>query len=698
MKRLVSLFLAVAVATAALAETPKAPVAKKVPKAVTMFGDKRVDDYGWIRDKSSAETTAYLESENAYSAEMMKGTEKLQAGIYDEILSHVKQTDVNVPYRDGDYFYYTRTVEGKQYPIYARKRGSLDAPEQIVIDVNKLAEGYKFMSVNAYEVSDDGNLLAYSIDKTGYREYELHVKDLRTGEDLTDRAEKTYAVAWAADNKTLFYTVANAAKRQYRVFRHTLGDPAEKDTLLYEEKDELFDVWVERTRSGDWIFLSASSSISNEVQMIPAANPTAAPKLMIARRKDFKYYPDHRGDRFYIHTNDAGINFRVVSAPVADPSEKNWVEVIPYRKPVYITGIDLFANHLVATTREGGLTELEILDLRDGKTHRMRFAEPAYAVSGSANHVFETNVFRYGYQSMVTPLSIYDYDMSSRSQTLLKQTEVPNYDPAKYVSERIFATAKDGARVPIALVYKRGMRKAENNPLWLYAYGSYGSSSPTAFSASRLTMLDRGFIYAIAHIRGGGEMGKAWHEAGRMMTKKNTFTDFIAAAEHLIDQKYTSKDNLVVSGGSAGGLLMGAVTTMRPDLFKMVLAYVPFVDVINTMLDASLPLTTQEYIEWGNPNEKDAYFYIKSYDPYNNVKKAKYPTMLVRTSINDSQVPFWEGVKFAAKLRANNTGTNPILVKVNMGAGHGGASGRYDAIRDLAFDYAFVLTQMGMKK
>ena len=697
MKRTAPLLLSFVVASIALGlDAPKPPVAKKVPQSVTMFGDTRVDNYGWIRDRKSADTIAYLEAENAYTASVMKPTASLQSKLYDEILSHIKQTDVNVPYRDGNYLYYSRTVEGKQYPIYARKRGA-DAPEEIVIDVNELAKGHSYMSVNAYEVSDDGNLLAYSIDKTGYRQYELHVKDLRTGQDLPDVAERTGDVMWASDNKTIFYTVEDpTTKREYGFYRHTLGDPASKDVLVYEEKDVLYDVWAERSRSGDWIFITSDSKTTNEVRMLPANNPTAEPRIVVPRVTNHKYYLDHRGDRFYIRTNDKGINYRIVSAPVSDPRLDNWTEVIPYREPVYVTGMDLFANHLVATTREGGLTQLEIVDLRDNRTHRVTFAEPTYAVSGSTNKVFDTTLFRYGYQSMVTPLSYYDYDMQSQSKTLLKQTEVPNYDATKYVSERIFATAKDGTRIPIALVYKRGTKKSANTPLWLYAYGSYGSSSPTAFSASRLALLDRGFIYAIAHIRGGGEMGKAWHEAGRMMTKKNTFTDFIAAAEHLIANNYTSKNKLVASGGSAGGLLMGAVVTARPDLFRIILAYVPFVDVINTMLDESLPLTTQEFIEWGNPKEKDAYFYMKSYDPYNNVKKTKYPTMLVRTSLNDSQVGYWEGVKWVAKLRANKTDANPLLLKVNMGAGHGGASGRYDAIRDLAFDYAFVLTQLGI--
>ncbi|MDQ6800353.1 MAG: S9 family peptidase [Acidobacteriota bacterium] len=661
-----------------------------------MFGDTRTDDYGWIRDKTSPEAIAYLESENAYADAFMKPTEGLQKRLYEEILGHIKQTDTNVPYRKGDYFYYTRTVEGKQYPIFARKKGSLDAPEEITIDVNKLAEGHKFMSVNAYEISDDGNLLAYSIDPTGYREYVMHVKDLRTGQDLSDHAERTDSIVWAADNKTIFYTAANDAKRQYRLYRHTLGDPASNDTLINEEKDEMFDLDVDRTRSGDWILITSDSKTSDEVWTIPASDPMAAPRLVEPRTKDLKYYLGHRGDSFYIRTNDAGINYRIVKAPVSAPQRKNWVEVIPYRKPVYITDLNVFANYLVASEREGGLTQLEVVDLRDGKSHRIAFPEPAYTTGPSQNHVFDTQVFRYTYTSLVTPTSTYDYDMGTRQQALLKRVEVLNYDPSKYISERIYATAKDGVKIPISLVYRKDVKPRSVNPLWLYSYGSYGSSTNPAFSSARLALLDRGFVYAMAHIRGGGEMGKEWHESGRMMTKKNTFTDFIAAAEHLVKEKYTSKDKLVISGGSAGGLLMGAVTNMRPDLFHVVVAYVPFVDVMNTMLDPTLPLTTQEYIEWGNPNEKAAYVYMKSYDPYSNVANKRYPTMLVRTSINDSQVGFWEGSKWVAKLRANKTDTNPLLLKVNMGAGHGGASGRYDGFKDLAFDYAFVLTQMGM--
>jgi oligopeptidase B len=677
------------------AEAPKPPVAKKVPKSATIHGDTRVDNYGWIREKNSPEVLDYLKAENAYADAMTASSAPLQKALYDEILGHIKQTDSNVPYREHGWFYYSRTEEGKQYPIHARKKGSVDAAEEVVLDLNKLAEGQKYMGLGAYQPSDDGNLLAYSTDNTGYRQYTLRVRDLRSGNDLETVAEKVGSVLWAADNKTIFYSVENDAKRQWRVYRHTLG--SKDDALVYEEKDELYDVSADRTLSGDWIFIHSDSKTTTEERVIPANDPAAAPRLLLVRKEGHKYYGDHRGDRFYFLTNDAGINYRVVSAPAADPQQKNWTEVIAYRKPVRLESIIVFANHLVAQEREGGLSQLETVDLRTGKSHRVSFPEPTYAVFGAANHEFGTNVFRYAYQSFVTPSSTYDYDMDEHTSTLKKQVEVPGFDKTKYTSERIWATAADGVKVPISIVYKKSVDPhGGKNPLWLTAYGSYGAPSNANFSAARLVMLDRGVVYALAHIRGGGDMGKEWHEAGRMMTKKNTFTDFIAAAEHLVKQKYTTPSKLIISGGSAGGLLMGAVTNMRPDLFKGVVAYVPFVDVINTMLDATLPLTTQEYIEWGNPNEKAAYVYMKSYDPYSNVARKPYPNMLVRTSLNDSQVGYWEGVKWVARLRAHTTSANPILLKVNLGAGHGGASGRYDALKDTAFDFAWMLGEWGI--
>ncbi|HEX9163971.1 MAG TPA: S9 family peptidase [Thermoanaerobaculia bacterium] len=675
----------------------KPPLAKKVPKSSTIHGDTRVDNYAWLREKSNPEVLSYLQAENAYADEVMAAFESLRTKLYDEMLARIQQTDVNVPYRNGAWFYNSRTEQGKQYPIFVRQK-SLDAPEEVVIDMNKLAEGQKFMSIGAFEPSDDGNLLAYTTDNVGYRQYTLHVKDLRTGEVLPDTAPRVDEVMWAKDNKTLVYTQENdVTKRPNLLYRHTLGSSG-TDPVIYEEKDELYDLGAERSRSGDWIFVDSDSKTTNEERIIPASDPTAAPRVVAPRKADHKYYLEHRGDRFYIMTNDAGINYRVVSAPVADPQQKNWTEVVPYRKPVKIDAIDAFADHLVLRVREGGLAQIEALDFADRKINRVTFPEPTYALFGGANHDFNAAKYRYIYQSLVTPNSVYDYDMNAKTSALLKRTEVlGGFDPANYKSERIWATAKDGAKVPISIVYRRTVDPHGRNPLWLTAYGSYGSPTQATFNSNRLSMLDRGVVFAIAHIRGGGEMGKEWHEQGRMMTKKNTFTDFIAAAEHLVSEKYTSKDKLVISGGSAGGLLMGAVTNMRPDLFKAVVAYVPFVDVINTMLDPTLPLTTQEYIEWGNPNEKPAYVYMKSYDPYSNVKPQKYPSMLVRTSLNDSQVGYWEGTKWVAKLRANKTDDNPLLLKVNLGpAGHGGVSGRYDRLHDDAWDCAFMLWQLGL--
>lgn len=689
--------------SASAQEAKQPPVAKKVPQTFTLHGDERVDDYGWLRDKTSPETIAYLDAENAYADAVMKPTEELQKKLYDEMVGRIKQTDTQVPYRKKGYLYYTRTVEGKQYPIYARKKGNLEAPEEILLDVNVLAEGKKFMSVSDFQVSDDSNLLAYTTDDNGYRQYKLHVKDLRTGKVTESIAERVGGVEWATDNKTLFYSTENDAKRQNRVFRHVLGTTDHK--LLYEEKDELYDVWVNRSRDGKWIFVISDSKTTNETRLVPAAKPEVAPVVMLPRRTDHKYYVEHRDGRFFFMTNDAGINYRVASAPVLEYAPANWTDVVPYRKTVRVEAVDMFKDHMVVRVREGGLSHLEVYDLRDGvepskmKWHRVSFPEPAYAVFPMGNAEFDTKTYRYNYQSFITPSSVYDYDLDSKKETLLKRTEVlGGYDPARYKVERFFVPARDGAQVPVAMVYRKDVNPRGRNPLLLYAYGSYGHSSPTAFNSSRFSLIDRGVTFVVAHIRGGGEMGKEWHDQGRMMVKKNTFTDFVDVADYLVKNEYTSTEKLAATGGSAGGLLMGAVVNMRPDLFKAVMAYVPFVDVINTMLDASLPLTTQEYIEWGNPNEKEAYFYMKSYDPYSNVEKKDYPAMLVRTSLNDSQVGYWEAAKWVAKLRAHKTDDNELLLRVNMGAGHGGASGRYDKLREDAHDYAWLLTQLGLAK
>jgi oligopeptidase B len=672
------------------------PVTEKKPKITEINGDRLVDNYFWLREKTNPAVIAHLEAENAYTAAVMKPTEAVQEKLYNEILSHIKQTDVNVPYRWGDYFYYSRTVEGQQYPIICRKHGKLDAAEEILLDVNELAKGQKFMSVGALVPSDDGTLLAYSTDNTGYRQYTLQVKNLRTGELLPERIERVDNMAWATDNKTIFYVTEDpVSKRNDKLFRHMLG--SDKTDLLYEEKDELFDIGVDRSRDNAVIMLGAFSKTSTEFRYIPANNPDAEWKTIVARQPDHEYDVDHRGDLFYLRTNKGAKNFRVVTAPVADPSEKNWKEFVAHRPAVKIDGIDMFADHAVLSEWENGLQQIEIVDFKTNKRHRIAFPEPVYAAGLSNNREFNTTVLRYAYQSLVTPSSVFDYDMNTRKAALMKQTEVPGgFDKANYKSERVFATASDGTKIPMSVVYRRNVKLDGSAPMLLYGYGSYGIPISPTFSPSRLALLDRGVIYVIAHIRGGGELGEPWREAGRMMKKINTFTDFIACAEHLINQKYTSRDRLVIQGGSAGGMLMGAVANMRPDLFKAVVAQVPFVDVLNTMLDASLPLTTSEYIEWGNPNEKAAFDYMKKYSPYDNIHAANYPAMLVKVSLNDSQVPYWEGAKLVAKLRDLKTDHNPLLLKANMGAGHGGASGRYDAYRETAFDYAFMLWQMGI--
>ena len=671
------------------------PTTEKKPKVTEINGDKLVDNYFWLREKTNSAVIAHLEAENAYAAALMKPTEGLQEKLYNEILSHIKQTDVSVPYRWGDYFYYTRTVEGQQYSIFCRKLKSLDAAEQILLDLNEMAKGQKFMSVGSFAPSDDGTLLAYSTDNTGYRQYTLHVKNLKTGEMLAENIERVDNIAWATDNKTIFYVTEDAVtKRSDKFFRHVLG--TDKSDLIYEEKDELFDIGVSRSRDKAVILLGAFSKTSTDFRFIPANDPNAAWKIIVSRQADHEYDVDHRGDLFYIRTNKGAKNFRVMTAPVADPAEKNWKEFVAHRPAVKVEDINLFADYAVLSEWENGLEQIEIVDFKQNQRHRIVFPEPVYSTGLSNNREFNTATLRYNYQSLTTPSSVFDYDMNSRKASLLKQTEVPGgFDKNNYKAERVFATASDGTKIPMSVVYRKTVKLDGSAPALLYGYGSYGISIPPTFSASRLALLDRGVVFVIGHIRGGGELGEPWRDAGRMMRKINTFTDFIACAEHLVNNKYTAKDRLVIQGGSAGGLLVGAVANMRPDLFKAVVAQVPFVDVLNTMLDASLPLTTSEYIEWGNPNEKAAYDYMKKYSPYDNIHKADYPAMLVKVSLNDSQVPYWEGSKFVSKLRDFKTDKNPLILKVNMGAGHGGASGRYDAIHETAFDYAFMLWQMG---
>ncbi len=682
--------------TLAAKESLEPPMAKKIPKEMTIHDDPRQDNYFWLRERDNPDVKAYLAAENAYADAFMKPTSGLQEKLYKEMLSHMKETDLTVPFRYRDYFYYTRTEEGKQYAIQCRKKGSLEAPEEILLDVNKLAEGLKFMSLGAIEISPDGNLMAYSTDSLGYRDYTLQIMDLRTRTLFPEKIERVSSVVWALDNKTLFYTTTDPAKRPFRLYRHELG--TDKHELIEEEKDETFRLFAYATKEEEIIFVGSASSNTTEFKYLHSSKPSETPVMILPRETDHEYYPDYYKGKFYILTNKDAKNNRIVSVPMNDPSMQNWKDFVPHEKSVLLEGANFFSNHCVISYRQDAIPSLRVIDLRTGDSHKIEMPEPIYSAYMSANNVFDTNIVRFSYQSLVTPSSIFDYDMDTRKKTLLKQKEVPGgFDSANYVSERTHAPAKDGVKIPVSLVYRKGVKRDGSAPLLLDGYGAYGSSMSAYFDSNRLLLLDRGMICAYAHIRGGGDLGKEWYEQGKMMNKKNTFNDFISVAEHLIAEKYTSPDHLAATGGSAGGLLMGAVMNQRPDLFRVVLNYVPYVDVINTMLDPTIPLVVPEYLEWGNPNKKDEYVYMKSYCPYTNVKAQKYPAMLVRTSFYDSQVPYWEGAKYVAKLRALKTDQNVILLKSAIEAGgHGGQSGRYDSLKEDAFDYAFMLAELGV--
>ncbi len=680
------------------AALPAPPVAKKVPHASEVNGQKMEDDYFWLRDKPNPEVRALLEAENTYTEAVMKPTEAFQQKLYTEMLGRIKETDVEVPYREGDYFYYVRTEAGKQYGIRCRKKGSMDAPEEIVLDINEMAKGQAFMSVAAFDVSPDGNMLAYTYDNTGFRQYTLAVKDLRTGKTLVDHAERVGSVVWANDNQTIFYTQEDpVAKRQFQFYRHTAGT-AGPDALVYEEKDEKFQVGAFKTRSQEYIFLVSGSHTTSEARYIPAKDATAEWKVLEPRKQGLEYYPDQNGDSFYLRVNDTGRNFRLVRAPVTNPGSANWKEVMAQSPDVMLDETDFFKNFVVLYQRENGLPQIRVTDLRNGESQKITFPEPAYAAYSYVNRVYDTTELRYGYQSPITPASVFAYDMEKGTSTLLKQKEVPGYDRTKYQVEQIYAPAADGAKVPVSVLYLKGTKLDGKEALYLYGYGSYGVSIDMFFNPNIMSMVDRGVVTAVAHIRGGGEMGKAWHDAGRMMNKKTTFTDFISSAEYLTTHGYGSKDRLVIEGRSAGGLLMGAVLNMRPDLFHAALVGVPFVDVMNTMLDETLPLTVGEFEEWGNPKEKAAFDYMITYSPYDNVAAKNYPDMLVKTSFNDSQVMYWEPAKYVAKMRAMRTDHNTLILKTNLSpAGHGGASGRYDRLHEAAFDYSWILGEMGIK-
>lgn len=675
------------------------PVARTVPKVDTLHGEVRVDPYHWMRFRNDPAVVDYLRAENEYTSAVMRHTEPLQEQLYQEILGRIQQTDLSVPERRGDYYYYTRVEEGKQYSIFARRKETLDAPEEVLLDQNELAEGKTFLSVGTMVVSPDHRWLAYSVDTTGYEDFMLYVKNLRTGELLPDQLGPLYSVAWANDNRTFFYTTPDSAKRAHRLYRHVLGTPVSSDELVVEEPDVLFRLGLSRTRSGAHIVITSSSFTSSEVRLISADRPRMAARIVHPRQPDMVYSLDHSGNWFYIVTNDEATNFKVMRAPVDQPGRANWRTFLPHRDSVKVDFVQAFKSHLVVYEREGGLRRMRVHDLRSGAHHYAAFPEPVYTFSPAANPEFDTRVVRFNYTSLITPGSVYDYDMNSRTRELKKQTPVlGGYDPSQYGSERVFARARDGTMVPVSLVYRKPLRLDGDRPMLLYAYGSYGSSVDPRFSSPRLSLLDRGLIYAIAHVRGGQEMGRHWYDQGKMLNKMNTFTDFIDVAEHLIEHRYTRQERLVIQGGSAGGLLMGVVVNMRPDLFQAVIAEVPFVDVINTMLDASIPLTAGEWEQWGNPAVREHFDYMRQYSPYDNVERKAYPRMLVTTGLNDSRVAYWEPAKWVARLRAMKTDSNPLLLHTNLGAGHGGSSGRYDSLREVAFRYAFFLDALGLGK
>lgn len=683
----------------------KPPVAKKETKVTKINGYELKDDYGWLRSskdpktgKVRQEVEDYLVAENAYTEAAMKSTAELQKKLYDEMLGRIKQTDLSVPYKNGDFWYYTKTVEGQQYPIYYRSKKQNGDDEQLLLDQNELAKGLKYYAIGSFDVSDDGNFLAFSSDSNGYRQYTLQIKDLRTGKILPDKIERVTSVEWATDNKTLFLvTEDDVTKRSDKLWKHTVG--TNETNLAFEEKDELYDIGVGRSRDKRMLFVTSFAKTMREVRYLSADQPNGEWKIVLPREKDHEYDVDYDEGKFYITTNKGAKNFRVVTASVDDPSEKNWKEYIAHNPKVKIEGVSFFKDNAVVYERENGLEYLRVIDKKSNKSTRIPTAEEAYSMNLGANPEYNLTKIRYGYNSMVTPQSTYEYDLKTGKSELLKQQEIPSgYDKTQYETKRVWVPARDGVKVPVTIVYKKGLKLDGSAPMLLYAYGSYGVSIPPSFSTARLSLVDRGMIYALASIRGGGELGEEWREAGRMNQKINTFNDFIDVADYFVKNKYTNSDKLVIQGGSAGGLLMGAVANMRPDLFKAVIAQVPFVDIMNTMLDASLPLTTSEYIEWGNPNEKEAFDYMIKYSPYDNVKAQKYPNMLIETSLNDSQVPYWEGAKLAAKIREMNTGDSTILLKTNMGAGHGGSSGRYDKLKEVAFDYAYALHQVGITK
>ena len=684
----------------------KAPVAMQKEHLRTIHGDTVNDPYYWMYDyfgkgPDSTNVINYLKEENAYTDTMMAATRKFQESLFNEMKGRIKEKDETAPIFDNGYYYYTRTEEGKQYYKYCRKKGSLDAPEEILLDVDQLAEGKPYLAVTGFDISDDNKLLAYAVDEVSRRQYTIRVKNIETGETYSDAISDTQGdPCFAADNKTIFYTSNNPKTLlSEKIKRHVLGNDVKNDVVVYEEKDKSNYIGVGRSKNKKYIMIVSQAILSSEVKIIDASKPDEPYKIFAQRMKEVLYDVIPLDDKFLIRTNWNAKNFRLMECPMDKTESINWKELIPHRSDVLLKTVDEFKDFVVLEERKNGLNQLRIIQQKDNAEHYMSFDEPVYTAYPGANPEYSSKVYRYNYTSLVTPNSTYNYDMTTREKRLLKQKEVlGGYDPKQYASERLFATAKDGTKIPISIVYKKGYKKDGSSPLLLYGYGAYGISMDATFNSNRISLLDRGFAFAIAHARGGEDLGRQWYEDGKLMKKKNSFTDFIDCGQFLIDQKFTGKEHLYAQGGSAGGLLMGAITNMAPDLWKGVIAQVPFVDVINTMLDESIPLTTNEYDEWGNPNNKEAYAYMKSYSPYENVEKKAYPNILVTTGLHDSQVQYFEPAKWVAKLRAMKTDKNVLLLKTEMDYGHSGASGRFDYLKDVALEYAFMFALEGIEK
>ena len=681
----------------------KAPVAKKVPKLLKIHGYEITDNYAWLRgdrEKLDPEIKKYLEENNAYTESFMGEQKDFVDALYKEMLGRIKQTDTSVPYKRGAWWYFTRTEEGKQYPIFLRSTAKDGKDAIVLLDQNEMAKGYKFFAISDFSPSDDGNLLAFATDTTGYRQYTLQIKNLKTGEMLPCKIERTTSSEWSADGKYIFISQEDpVSKRTDKVWRHTVG--TNENELVYEEKDVLFNSYLSRSRDGKMLFIGSGAKTMDEYRYLSAHDATGNWRVIVPRREGHQYHADYDRGEFFIVTNSNAENFKVARAPADDPGEKNWTDFIAYNPKIKIEDINFFKDHAVVSEVENGLEYLRVIDLgKKREEKRIETPESVYTMALAMNPEYDTPVVRYAYSSMITPNSTYEFDFNSHKSALLKQQEIPSgYDRSQYMTERIWATARDGVKVPIIVMMKKGTKLDGSAPMLLYGYGSYGLSMTPNFNANRLSLVDRGFVYAIAQIRGGGELGEQWRLAGRMFKKLNTFNDFVDSAKWLVDNKYTSPDRLVIQGGSAGGLLMGAAMNMAPGLFHAAIVQVPFVDVMNTMIDDTLPLTSEEWIEWGNPrDEKKAWDYMVKYSPYDNVKPQSYPNMLIEVSLNDSQVPYWEGAKLAAKIREMKTNDSIVLLKTNMGAGHGGASGRYDRLKEIAFEYAYALTQVSTDK